>query len=33
MNTSDENINIEPLTADRVQELWSKTYNKEGKPQ
>ncbi len=23
---------LEPLTTDRVLELWSKTYNKEGKP-
>jgi len=23
---------IAPLTADRVRELWSKTYNREGKP-
>ena len=23
---------LEPLTADRIRELWSKTYNKEGKP-
>jgi len=23
---------LEPLTAERIKELWSKTYNKEGKP-
>ena len=23
---------LEPLTVDRIRELWSKTYNKEGKP-
>lgn len=23
---------IEPLTSDRIRELWSKTYNNEGKP-
>ena len=25
-------FNMEPLTADRVRELWTKTYNDKGKP-
>lgn len=25
-------FHLEPLTTDRIRELWSKTYNKEGKP-
>lgn len=29
---SNRKVTLEPLTADRVRELWSKTYNKEGKP-
>jgi len=35
MNTLDERENkatTEPLTTERVRELWSKTYNREGKP-
>ena len=31
MNWSNKTA-IEPLTADRVRELWSQTYNREGKP-
>jgi limonene-1,2-epoxide hydrolase len=29
---SDRKVALDPLTADRVRELWSKTYNKDGKP-
>ena len=29
---SNQKVNLEPLTADRVRELWSKTYNNEGNP-
>jgi limonene-1,2-epoxide hydrolase len=29
---SNRKVTLEPLTVDRVRELWSKTYNKEGKP-
>ena len=29
---SDKTVNMEPLTADRLRELWSRTYNTEGKP-
>ena len=25
-------VTIEPLTADRIRELWSQTYNRKGKP-
>ena len=35
MSTTDERQNIaitEPLTTERVRELWSKTYNRHGKP-
>ena len=37
MNMNDADIQIsrakvQPLTAERVRELWSKTYNREGKP-
>lgn len=29
---SDEKFPLEPLTEDRIRELWSKTYNKDGEP-
>lgn len=34
MDSLDEHkkASIEPLTTERVRELWSKTYNREGKP-
>ena len=32
MFMSDKTVNMEPLTADRLRELWSRTYNTEGKP-
>lgn len=31
-DTRKNGVSIAPLTADRVRELWSKTYNREGKP-
>lgn len=35
MNSNNENKNkviTEPLTVERIRELWSRTYNREGKP-
>ena len=32
LNARENKANIEPLTADHVRELWSRTYNREGKP-
>lgn len=32
MDNSNELIGLEPLTVERIRELWGKTYNKEGKP-
>ena len=29
---SENNLTLEPLTSERIRELWSKTYNREGKP-
>jgi limonene-1,2-epoxide hydrolase len=31
-DTRKDRPHIEPLTADRVRDLWSKTYNRQGKP-
>ncbi len=32
MENSNELFRLEPLTVERIRELWGKTYNKEGKP-
>ncbi len=32
LSERENKAHIAPLTADRVRELWSKTYNREGKP-
>lgn len=32
MQENEEITNLEPLTTELIKELWSKTYNKEGKP-
>jgi limonene-1,2-epoxide hydrolase len=29
---NDNNISLQPLTVERILELWSRTYNREGKP-
>ncbi len=31
-DTEDDRVAFVPLTVDRVRELWSRTYNREGKP-
>ncbi|MFL7813873.1 MAG: limonene-1,2-epoxide hydrolase [Anaerolineales bacterium] len=32
MDNSNDRTVLEPLTVERIRELWGKTYNKEGKP-